>query len=109
MAVIFKNKIVKDVGLTPIDAITVPANRTVTVIGIAMTNIKDSPVLGSVLIKDDTSVTANYIKDAPIAPNASMRPIAAGEKLTLQENYTLQVKSSYPDSLDAIISYVEQV
>lgn len=109
MAVIFKNKIVKDVGLTPIDAITVPATRTVTIIGIAMTNIKDSAVLGSVYIKDDTSITANYIKDVPIAPNSSLRPIAAGEKLTLQENYTLQVKSSYPDSIDAIISYVEQV
>lgn len=108
MASIFRNRIIKDVGRLPIDVFTVAQNRKVIVLGISMSNIKDSTVLGNVFIKDETSVTANYVKDVPIPPNGTLRAMNGGEKLILDESHTLQVSSSYPDSVDAIISYVEQ-
>jgi len=108
MANLLKTAVIADVGTLPIDAFTVASGRKIIVIGCALTNKKDSTVLGSVLVKDPGSVTAHYVKDLPIAPNSSARVVNGGEKLVLDSNHVLQVQSSYADSLDVVISYAEQ-
>jgi hypothetical protein len=108
MATILKNAIIKDVGQLPIDAINVPVNRKVVIMGISLANTKDSTVLGSVMVKDAGSVVAYYAKDVPIPPNGSLRALNGSEKLVLDEYHTLQISSSYADSVDAVISYAEQ-
>lgn len=108
MANILKNKVIADVGELPIDAFTVASGRKAIVIGISLTNKKDTTVLGSIMIKDEGSVTAYYAKDIPLPPNGSARIVNGGEKLVVDALHTLQVSSSFADSVDCIISYAEQ-
>jgi hypothetical protein len=109
MATIFKNAIIKDVGTKPIEVFQVGQNKKNIVLGISLTNITDSTVLATVLISDEGSVTANYIKDVPIPPNTSLRALNGGEKLILDQYHRLSIQSSWGDSMDAVISFVEQV
>jgi hypothetical protein len=109
MATIFRNSIIKDVGQTPIEAFEVGQNKKNIVLGISLTNTTDSTVLGSVLISDEGSVTAYYVKDVAIPPNTTLRAMNGGEKLILDQYHRLAVQASWADSLDAIISFVEQV
>ena len=104
MATIFKNKVIKDVGTNPINSST-----RVTVIGMSLTNLTDSFVYVSVLIKDDTSITGYYIKDSLLPANTSLRVVATGEKLIIAPDNCIQVVSSVDDSVDAIASFVEIV
>ena len=109
MATLFKTSVIKDVGQKPIEVFSVEQNKKNIVLGISMTNTLDATVLGSVLVGDAGSVTAYYVKDTPIAPNSTLRAMNGGEKLILDEYHSLSVQSSYSDSIDVIISYVEQV
>jgi|TARA_B100001939_G_scaffold344112_1_gene357953 hypothetical protein len=108
MATIFRNAVITKVGETPIDVFTVAPNRKNIVLGISLANVKDSTVLGSVHIRDEGSVTAFYVKDAPIPPNGTLRAMNGGEKLILDSGHTLQVSCSFTDGVDAIVSFVEQ-
>ena len=109
MATIFKNKVIKDVGTNPIDIIETNSSTRVTVIGMSLTNLTDSFVYVSVLIKDDTSITGYYIKDSLLSANTSLRVVATGEKLIIAPDNCIQVVSSVDDSVDAIASFVEIV
>ena len=109
MATIFKNKVIKNVGTQPIDIIETGGAVRATVIGLSLTNLTDSFVYVSVLIKDDTSVTGFYIKDTLLPANTSLRVVATGEKLIVAPNNIVQVQASVDDSVDAIASYVEIV
>ena len=107
MATIFRNAIIKDVGTKPIEVFQVGQNKKNIVLGISLTNITDSTVLATILISDEGSVTANYIKDVPIPPNTSLKVITNGEKLILPELTGLRIVSDVENSLDATVSYVE--
>jgi hypothetical protein len=108
MANLLKTAVISDVGPLPIDVATVLAGRKIIVIGMSMTNKMDTTVFGSVHVKDPGSVTAFYAKDIPLPPNGSARLVNGGEKLVLDSDYTLQVSSSFADSVDVIVSYAEQ-
>ncbi len=108
MANLLKTAVIADVGKLPIDVATVAAGRKIIVIGMTMTNKKDSTVLGNVFVKDPGSVTAYYAKDIPLPPNGSARIVNGGEKLVLDQDHTLQVSSSFADSVDVIVSFAEQ-
>ena len=94
MANLLKTAVIADVGKLPIDVATVAAGRKIIVIGMTMTNKKDSTVLGNVFVKDPGSVTAYYAKDIPITiiflPAATV------------------ATSSFADSVDVIVSFAEQ-
>ena len=109
MATIFKNKVIKDVGTNPIEIIETNSATRVTVIGLSLTNLTDSFVYVSVLIKDDTSVTGYYIKDSLLPANTSLRVVATGEKLIVAPDNCVQVVASVDDAVDAVASFVEEV
>lgn len=109
MATIFKNKVVKDVGIAPILALETNASTRTTVIGLSLANLKEYVVYASVLVHDDTSVEGYYLKDIMIPPNTSLRALSAGEKLILAPNNQLYVVADEDEALDAVISYVDIV
>lgn len=107
MATFFRNKLIKDVGTAPINALEPSGAQQYTVIGFALTNTSDYPVNVNVTMVDDTSVETYFVKDAPVPTDKSLRIVTGGEKLIVPPNYTLKVWSDENDSLDAMISYVE--
>jgi hypothetical protein len=107
MATFFRNNVIKQIGLKPVEILaTTPANRA-TVIGLSLTNLTTSFVYCSVLIQDDTSVTGYYLKDTLLPANTSLRVVSTGEKLIVAPENKLLVQASVNDSIDAVLSYVE--
>ena len=109
MATIFKNRVINNVGTKPIDIIETNSATRATVIGLSLTNLTDSFVYVSVLLKDDTSITGHYIKDTLLPANTRLRVDSTGEKLIVAPDNIVQVQASVDDSVDAIASYVEIV
>ncbi len=107
MANFFKNKVVTEVGTTPIQILETTASTRATVIGLSLANLTASNILASVTITDDASTVGYFIKDVIIAPNSSLRVVNGGEKLILAPENSLHVFCSQDDSLDLVLSYVE--
>jgi hypothetical protein len=109
MATLFKNAVIKNVGTEPIQMYEVGASGRTTVIGLSLTNLTESVVYVDVLVKDDTSVEAFYLKHTAVPPDSSLRAVQQGEKLILDSNNAISVKADINDAIDAVLSYVEVV
>ena len=109
MATLFKNKVVNNVGVVPIDIYEADASTRATVIGLSLTNLTQSFVYVDVLLQDDTSVTGYYLKETLLPANTSLRVVATGEKLIIAPSNKIQVRSSIDDSIDVVMSFVEIV
>ena len=107
MATFFRNKVINEVGTVPIEVLATSPSQRATIIGLSLANLTSSNVLGSITIKDDTSVTGYYIKDIIIPPNASLKVLNGGEKLILAPSNALNVVCSQTAALDCILSFVE--
>lgn len=110
MATLFRNKILKDVGTTPVQIVQTADNSRATVIGLSVTNLlPDKAVLVSIMLTDETSTTGYFIKDVMIAPNGSLRAVNGGEKLIVAPSNELMIVSSAENSVDVLMSFVEIV
>ena len=109
MATLFKNVVVKEVGVLPVDVYETDASTRATVIGMSLTNLTQSFVYVDVLVQDDTSVTGYYLKETLLPANTSLRVVATGEKLIIAPSNKIQVRSSIDDSVDVVLSFVEIV
>ena len=109
MATLFKNKVVNNIGVLPVEIYQTDASTRATVIGLSLTNLTASFVYVDVMIQDDTSITGYYIKDTLLPANTSLRVVSTGEKLILAPENKISVRSSLDDSLDVVMSYVEVV
>jgi len=109
MATLFKNAVIKNVGTEAIQMYEVGASGRTTVIGLSLTNLTESVVYVDVLVKDDTSVEAFYLKHTAVPPDSSLRAVQQGEKLILDSNNAISVKADIDDAIDAVLSYVEVV
>lgn len=109
MATIFLNKVIKEVGTTPILAIETDAGTRSTIVGMSFANLTDNTVFASVLVHDDTSVEGYWLKDVQIPANTSLRALSAGEKLILAPTNQLYLVSDTTEGFDAVISYVNIV
>jgi hypothetical protein len=109
MATLFKNKVVNNVGVLPVDIYESDASTRATIIGLSLTNLTSSFVYVDVLIQDDTSIAGYYLKETLLPANTSLRVVATGEKLIVAPNNKIQVRSSLDDSVDVVMSFVEIV
>ena len=109
MATIFKNKVVNQIGVVPVDIYETDASTRATVIGLSLTNLTQSFVYVDVLMSDDESSIGYYLKETILPANTSLRVVATGEKLIIAPNNKLQVRSSIDDSIDVVASIVEIV
>jgi len=109
MATLFKNKVVNNIGVLPVDVYETDASTRATIIGLSLTNLTQSFVYVDVLMQDDTSITGYYLKQTLLPANTSLRVVATGEKLIIAPSNKLQVRSSIDDSVDCVVSFVEIV
>lgn len=109
MATFFKNKVINNIGVLPVDIIETNASTRVTVIGMSITNLTESFVYVNVLIQDDTSITGYYLRETLVPANSSLRLVTQGEKLILAPSNKMQVSASVNDAVDVVVSYVEIV
>jgi len=109
MANNFRNRVIKNIGVEPVEILTVGAAERATVVGLSLTNLVNSFVYVDILVKDDTSIEGFYLKETLLPANTSLRSVTNGEKLILAPNNVLSVRSSLDDSIDVILSYVETV
>lgn len=109
MANNFRNKVIKNIGIQPVEILSVGAAERVTVVGLSLTNLISNFVYVDILVRDDTSVEGFYLKETLLPANTSLRSVTDGEKLILAPNNVLSIKSTSNDSVDVILSYVETV
>ncbi len=107
MANFFKNKVVNEIGTTPIQVLEFGPSTRGTVIGLSLANLTGSNILASITVTDDASTVGYFIKDIIIAPNSSLRVVNGGEKLILAPNNAIHISASQEAALDCIMSYVE--
>lgn len=109
MATQFKNKVIKDVGMAQIIALSTDASTKSTIIGFNLANLTDFVVFASILVKADDSVMGYLLKNTAVPPNSSLKILSAGEKLILAPSNELYVQADQDEALDCVISYVDIV
>ncbi len=109
MATFFRNKVIKEIGTSPVEVLRLNQNTRATVIGMSITNLIEENVLASVLVEDDASTTGFYIKDTLIPVNSTLKALNGGEKLIIAPENALFISSNQESSIDLILSYVEVV
>jgi hypothetical protein len=108
MATVFKNKLYSELGTSNTTVLETLSNAKTTVIGLSLTNLTGSIVLGSVKIVDTiNSTSAYYVKDVLIPPNQSLRVVNGGERLVLGPSTQVNIQSNTDNALDLVLSYVE--
>lgn len=107
MANFFKNKVVTEVGTTPVTLLTTTSSTRATVIGLSLANLTASNILASITVEDDLGTVGHYIKDVIVPPNQSLRVVNGGEKLILAPENVLEISCSQAAALDVVMSYVE--
>jgi len=109
MASFFRNKVAKEIGVTPVEVLATVPNSRMTIIGLSLANLTTGIVLIDITLTDDASVTGYYAKQVLVPPNSSLRVVNGGEKLILSTSNSLSISANVEDAVDAIISYVELI
>lgn len=108
MANTFKRKLSRSIGtsLTAVGSYTVAASTQVTVIGLVVSNTTASQVLIDATVNDGTNDTY-LIKQAPVPSGGAIVIIGGDQKVVLETNDSIQVKSDTATSVDAVMSILE--
>ena len=108
MANTFKRKLSRSVGttLTAVGSYTVAASTQVTVIGLAVSNTSSAQVLVDATVNDGTNDTY-LIKQAPVPSGGALVIIGGDQKVVLETNDSIKVKSDTASSVDVVMSILE--
>ena len=108
MANTFKRKLSRSVGttLTAIDSYTVASATQVTVIGLVVSNTSSAQVLVDATVNDGTNDTS-LVKQAPVPSGGALVIIGGDQKVVLETNDSIKVKSDTASSIDAVMSILE--
>jgi hypothetical protein len=108
MANSFKRKLSRSIGtsLTAVGSYTVGASTEVTIIGLDVANRTASQVLVDVALNDGSNDTY-LIYQAPIPSGGSLALIGGDQKVVLETNDSIKVKSDTASSVDAVMSILE--
>lgn len=108
MANTFKRKLSRSIGtsLTAVGSYTVAASTEVTVIGLTVANTTASQILVDATVNDGTNDTY-LIKEAPVPSGGSMIIIGGDQKVVLETNDSIKVKSDTASSVDVVMSILE--
>lgn len=110
MANTLKNVLKNNISTTASTLYTTPGSTTTIVIGMTAANIlSNSNVNFSVTLHDSASAPGVHIvKNATIAPGGSLVPIGGDQKVIMETAHYMKASSSDSDSVDIILSVVEQ-
>ena len=108
MANSFKRKLSRSIGtsLTAVGSYTVAASTEVTVIGLVVSNTTSSQVLVDATVNDGSNDTY-LIKQAPVPSGGALVIIGGDQKVVLETNDSLKVKSDTASSVDVVMSLLE--
>jgi len=108
MANTFKRKLSRSIGttLTAVGSYTVAASTQVTVIGLAVSNTSSAQVLVDATVNDGTNDTY-LIKQAPVPSGGALVIIGGDQKVVLETNDSIKVKSDTASSVDVVMSILE--
>lgn len=109
MANTFKNAQSVNVGTSAVSVYTTPSSTTTTIIGLSLANVSGSSITATVEVTDTSaSTTAKVVKNAPIPVGSSLVAVGGDQKIVLETGDILKVTASAANSVDAIVSYMEQ-
>jgi len=106
MANNFKLKTKSSVGVTTVGIYTVPGATTTTILGITLANVSGSGINVSVGIARTLADDVSIIRNVPI-PQGSSLEFMAGNKVVLEPQDEVNVKSDVSSSLDVSLSILE--
>jgi hypothetical protein len=102
----FKLKTKASVGVTTVGIYTVPPLTTTTVLGITLANVSGSGINVTVGIARTVEDDVSIIRNVPI-PQGSSLEFMAGNKVVLEPQDEVNVKSDVLNSLDVSLSILE--
>jgi len=108
MANDFKRKLSRSIGtsLTAVGSYTVGADTQTTVIGLTVANTTAAQVLVDATVNDGSNDTY-IVKSAPVPAGGSLVIIGGDQKVVLETNDSIKVKSDTATSVDAVMSILE--
>lgn len=106
MANTFKLKTKSNVGVATVGIYTVPPLTTTTVLGITLANVSGSGINVTVGIARTVADDVSIIRNVPI-PQGSSLEFMAGNKVVLEPQDEVNVKSDVLNSLDVSLSILE--
>jgi len=108
MANTFKRKLSRSIGTsaTSVGSYTVPSSTEVTVIGLDLANRTASQVLVDVTINDGANSTY-LVYQAPVPSGGSLVVVGGDQKVVLEPNDSIEVKSDTASSVDVVMSILE--
>ena len=106
MANNFKLKTKASVGVTTVGIYTVPGATTTTILGITLANVSGSGINVTVGIARTVADDVSIIRNVPI-PQGSSLEFMAGNKVVLEPDDEVNVKSDVLNSLDVSLSILE--
>ncbi|MEK9894995.1 MAG: hypothetical protein VW518_01030 [Burkholderiaceae bacterium] len=108
MANSFKRKLSRSIGtsLTAVGSYTVGASTETTVIGLVVSNTTASQVLVDATLNDGSNDTY-LIKQAPVPSGGAIVIVGGDQKVVLETNDSIKVKSDTASSVDVVMSILE--
>jgi len=108
MANTFFRKIQANIGLTAntINSYTVQSGVTSIVLGLTLCNTTGATINASVFVDNGGNIH-HIVKNAPITTGGALVPIGGDQKLVLQFNDNVKVRSDSVNSIDAYMSIME--
>jgi len=102
----FKLKTKASVGVTTVGIYTVPVSTTTTILGITLANVSGSGINVTVGIARTVADDVSIIRNVPI-PQGSSLEFMQGNKVVLEPDDAVTVKSDVLNSLDVSLSILE--
>jgi hypothetical protein len=106
MANVFKLATKASVGVTTVGIYTAPMSTTSTIIGITLANVSGSGINVTVGIARSVSDDVSLLRNVPI-PQGSTLEFMQGNKIVLEQDDTLTVKTDVNASLDVAVTLLE--
>lgn len=107
MANTFKNALAQGVGTNPVDIYTTGSTTRSTVIGINIANVSTSNIEADILLRDETSSETYIVKGCPINRNSALAAMGGDQKLVMEPNNVLIIRTNKDDSADVTVSVLE--
>ena len=110
MANTFKNAQSIGVGTSEVSVYTVPSSTTTTIVGLSCANTTTtSPIKVGIRGFDRSASTHAYVvKNAEIFEGGALVAVGGDQKLVLETGDIIKVVSDTGNSIDVIVSYMEQ-
>ena len=110
MANTFKNAQSIGVGTSEVSVYTVPSSTTTTIVGLSCANTTTtSPIKVGIRVFDSSTSTHAYVvKNAEIFEGGALVAVGGDQKLVLETGDIIKVVSDTGNSIDVIVSYMEQ-